>query len=133
MSDFNDIEDEEYSFTPDEYSWIIEDKQNVEECIEEIYAEFSNMVMSDRVIAADIIEDLKTIVYEYEKYIIIYHRLEEVESIKHQYTIIEGDTLIRIAQNLTGDPTKWKNIYQYNNLHDIKLIPGDVLNIPEGL
>jgi nucleoid-associated protein YgaU len=50
------------------------------------------------------------------------------------HTVVEGDYLIKIASDLCGDPTKWKDIYDANQAvigRDPDLIfPGQNLVIP---
>lgn len=45
------------------------------------------------------------------------------------YTVIKGDSLWKIAQNQLGDSTKWKQIYDLNNLKSDVIYPGQVLKI----
>jgi nucleoid-associated protein YgaU len=50
------------------------------------------------------------------------------------YTVLKGDYLIKIANDLCGDSSKWKDIYNSNRAiigSDPDLIfPGQVLTIP---
>ena len=52
-----------------------------------------------------------------------------------EYLVVKGDWLSKIAENVTGDPTKWTKIYEANKdmmLQDANLIyPHQVLVIPQ--
>ncbi len=47
------------------------------------------------------------------------------------YTVRAGDSLLRIAHALLGDPNRWREILDFNHMKDPKVIvPGMVLKIP---
>ena len=56
------------------------------------------------------------------------------KSAARTYTVIDGDTLSKIAKSMYGDANKWRKIYEANTdiIKDPDMIrPGQVLKIPE--
>lgn len=118
-------------YSQDVYNLVTKTKQENEEYINELQATLNNSVFDDKIQILEEIDALKVINIEYEKYIIIYNSKLEKSPGKTKYTIMEGDTLPRIAHKITGDWRNWQEIYTYNDLNDLKLMPGDILEIPE--
>lgn len=106
-------------------------KKYNEDLIAELYGSYPTMTFNDKMIAMELISNLKAINYEYDKYIIIYQNEIKNDKRRSFYTVIEGDTLQRISLKFSGDPNNWIKIYEYNHLIDIILSPGDSLEIPE--
>ena len=58
------------------------------------------------------------------------------KSIPKQYTVVNGDSLWKIAQKFLGSGSRWREIYTYNNNKSIMggnpnlIYPGQVLSIP---
>lgn len=47
------------------------------------------------------------------------------------YTVRQGDSLLRISHALLGDPGRWREILEFNNLSDpSRVVAGTVLKIP---
>jgi LysM repeat protein len=115
------------------YNEIVANKSFNEALIDEIYGSYDSMTFDDKLIAIEIIADLKLLNDEYNKYIIVYQQNVKTNKSKSQYIVIEGDTLQKIAYKYTGSIDNWQKIYLYNGLKDIKLTAGDIINIPEDL
>jgi pilus assembly protein CpaB len=80
----------------------------------------------------DIQEDLNKVTEdklgEYEELV------ENEESITEDlavYTVVYGDTLIKISQKYYNDPTKYVEIKRVNKLRTNKILPGQQLRIPK--
>jgi nucleoid-associated protein YgaU len=112
------------------YNQVTETLTENQAYIEELYVAFSSMSFEEQLIATDVIDNLKTLNYEYEKYIIVYEAKVEEKNQNTDYVIIYNDTLPRIAQKTLGDFGRWQEIFDLNNLKDIYLVEGDVLRIP---
>lgn len=121
------------NYSQELYTRIIEHKKELEEYISELYSGYDSFSFKDKIIAVEIIDDLKEIIFEYDKYIAAFQNISVASGSQREYVIIEGDTLPSIAAKTTGVFTNWLKIYKYNGLGDIKLIPGDILKIPEDL
>jgi len=118
-------------YTTENYNNLVSLKDYLQSTINEFYVNYDNFVFDDKLIIAEIIDEYKTIIFELEKFIIIYNQIQTDIKIKNQYTVIYGDTLPRVALKSTGNVNNWKAIYKFNNLKDIFLTPGDTLDIPE--
>lgn len=121
------------NYSQEVYSKIIEHKKELEEYINELYSGYDSFPFKDKIIVVEIIDDLKEIIFEYDKYIAVYQNISNLSRSQKEYVVIEGDTLPGIAAKTTGVFTNWLKIYKYNGLSDIKLTPGDILKIPEDL
>jgi nucleoid-associated protein YgaU len=113
------------------YNAVSAQKTLNEQIISDLYNEYPSMQFSDKLVASELINELKKLNDEYTKYMLIYSMRVQSQKTKNDYIIIEGDTLPRIAAKTLGDQSKWQEIYNYNNLQDLLLVPGDVLKIPE--
>lgn len=118
-------------YTQEQYNDAISNKQYNEDLIAELYASYPTMTFDDKLIAMEIINNVKMMNDEYDKYIIIYQSKIKNDKRRTVYTVIEGDTLQRIAVKFSGNPNNWTKIYDYNHLNDIMLSPGDAIQIPE--
>lgn len=100
--------------------------------IKEIYASYAMFTQDEKKKALELINSLKMLNHEYEKYCIVYNQLyaNDVKT-QNEYVVIQGDTLPRVANKVFGDFSRWQEIYRHNNLSDIHLTPGDILRIPE--
>jgi nucleoid-associated protein YgaU len=47
-----------------------------------------------------------------------------------RHTVAFGETLWSISLQYLGDPARWREILEYNNLRDQTIIPGQILLIP---
>lgn len=121
----------EVQYTPETYNQVIINKSESLAVIDDLYAAYPTMTFDDKIIAMEIISNLKTINDEYDKYIIVYQMKAKDKNKKTSYTAIEGDTLPRIADKFTGDTGNWIKLYEYNNLNDTLLSAGDIILIPD--
>lgn len=121
----------EINFTPEVYNDAISHKKYNEDLIAELYASYATMTFDDKLIAMELISNLKILNDEYDKYILVYQSKIKNDKRKTFYTVIEGDTLQRIAVKYSGDANNWTKIYEYNHLTDTILSPGDSIEIPE--
>jgi nucleoid-associated protein YgaU len=101
--------------------------------INELYASFPHFTFEEKKDASEIIEALREINLEYEKYIAVYNYKNQKEKVKNQYIVIDGDTLPKIAHKTTNDWRNWEAIYLHNSLEDLILSPGLVLEVPDNL
>jgi hypothetical protein len=67
-------------------------------------------------------------VNHYELNAILYEN--KTDSGARQYIVKQGDTLARIARNLLGDSSRWREIMDYNNLTSERLVINQLLLIP---
>lgn len=121
------------TITAEVFNKLLAQKKNNEEKIVELYANYENFVFSDRLLAADVIQSLKAINFEFDRAISEYRRNITNIIVQNTYTVIQGDTLPKVAFKITGDTNKWRDIYKANDLNDLVLSPGDVLLIPGNL
>lgn len=120
-----------FDYTAESYNHVVERKKEIEDYLNELYYSFDTLSFKDRMLSSQIIENLKTIVGEFDKYIISYQHQAKAALTKQEYVVIQGDTLPSIAQAILGDASKWMRIYTHNQLKDLVLSPGDILEIPE--
>ena len=118
-------------YSQEVYNAVVAQQQENDLYLKELYNSLPTLIMTAKIETLKVIDALKVINDEYEKYIIIYDNLIGEDNPITTYVIIEGDTLQRIAYLTLGDPSKWDLLYRFNNLGDVKLEPGDTLNIPD--
>lgn len=69
-------------------------------------------------------------ILDLENYISAYNKYFKQRIEQSVYRVIQGDTLVSIAVKFYGDPTKWEDIYLYNQLVDLDLTNVSTLIIP---
>lgn len=119
------------NYTSELYTKAVQYKQELEDYINELYVSYNNFTFEDKLVVISVIDDLKEVVLEYEKYIIAYQNSNNKTKTKNDYVVVQGDTLLGISYKTTGSIENWKKIYEFNNLTDIMLSPGTILEIPE--
>ena len=117
-------------YTKSKYNEIISAKIANENSISDLYANFDNFSQDDKFIALEIIDNLNIINEEFNKYIAVYNTIEQSDEQDLEYVVSLGDTILSIAQKMTGDYNNWKEIMRFNNLSDIDLEIGSILLIP---
>ena len=117
-------------YTKTKYNEIVSAKIANEDAISDIYANFDNFSQDDKFIALEIIDNLNIINEEFNKYIAVYNTIEQSDEQDLEYVVSLGDTILSIAQKMTGDYNNWKEIMRFNNLSDIDLEIGSILLIP---
>ena len=120
-------------YTQDIYNDIVVAKKYNEELIEELYGAYATMTFNEKLIAMDVVDYLKSLNDEYDKYIIAYQRKIKEDRSQDEYIVVEGDTLPRISQMFTGSPDNWVKLFEYNELSDMVLTPGDTIKVPRTL
>lgn len=117
-------------YTQSRYNQIVAAKIENENAINDLYANFDNFTQDDKFIALEIIDNLNIINEEFTKYIAVYNTIEQQLEQDLEYVVSMGDTILSIAQKMTGDYNNWKEIMRFNNLSDIDLEVGTILLIP---
>lgn len=122
---------EDIVYSQEVYTTVVNQLKENENYINELYAAYNILNTDEKLQVLEIIDALKILNFEYEKYIIVYERSAKVGKTKTEYQVVEGDTLPRVALKTLNNQNRWQDIFNYNNLQDIVLSPGDVLKIPE--
>jgi len=117
-------------YTKTKYNEIVSAKISNESAISDLYANFDSFSQDDKFIALEIIDNLNIINEEFNKYIAVYNTIEQSDEQDLEYVVSLGDTILSIAQKMTGDYNNWKEIMRFNNLSDIDLEIGSILLIP---
>jgi hypothetical protein len=117
-------------YTQTRYNQIVAAKIENENAISDLYANFDNFTQDDKFIALEIIDNLNIINEEFTKYIAVYNTIEQQLEQDLEYVVSMGDTILSIAQKMTGDYNNWKEIMRFNNISDIDLEVGTILLIP---
>jgi hypothetical protein len=117
-------------YTQTRYNQIVAAKIANENAISDLYANFDNFTQDDKFIALEIIDNLNIINEEFTKYIAVYNTIEQQLEQDLEYVVSMGDTILSIAQKMTGDYNNWKEIMRFNNISDIDLEVGTILLIP---
>lgn len=118
-------------YTQEVYNIVVSAKEENNRDINSLSASLQNMTYREKVEALNIIDALRNINIEYDKYISVYNTRLNNSKTRRVYTVVEGDSLPLIAYRTLGDWTKWQDIYRHNNLDDILLESGRSLEIPE--
>jgi hypothetical protein len=117
-------------YTKTKYNEIVSAKIANENAISDLYANFDNFSQYDKFLALEIIDNLNIINEEFNKYIAVYNTIEQSDEQDLEYVVSLGDTILSVAQKMTGDYNNWKEIMRFNNLSDIDLEIGSILLIP---
>lgn len=121
------------NYNQETYNLIVETKKFNEEYIDELNATMNSKTFDDKLDAIKLLNALSEINIEYEKYIVVYNAKNKKPAPKTQYTVNQGDTLPRVAYLTTGSWQNWERIYVHNELNDLKLTAGQILEIPDGI
>jgi hypothetical protein len=117
-------------YTKTKYNEIVSAKIANENAISDLYANFDSFSQYDKFLALEIIDNLNIINEEFNKYIAVYNTIEQSDEQDLEYVVSLGDTILSVAQKMTGDYNNWKEIMRFNNLSDIDLEIGSILLIP---
>jgi hypothetical protein len=99
--------------------------------INEFRANFDKYTYDEQILFTDIVHDLEECIINCEMYKLYFAKKFKKDVQLDTYRVVEGDTLISIANKYYGDPTKWKDIYLANYLVDFDLSDVDTLVIPQ--
>lgn len=123
----------EVFYDKESYNSIVSSKFEIENAINDIYADFENFTQQEKYLALDIITNLQIIIEELNKYIAVYNSIAQNEQQSNEYIVSMGDTIYSIAQKETGDYNNWKEIMRFNKLSDTNLEVGSSILIPQNI
>lgn len=117
--------------TQETYEFIKLNHETFASEINEIYKLWNNYSYEEKSYFLERIKFMRQFMEEAQKYMAVYESsVQEVTQDYFSYVVTQQDTLPGIAARFyEGEFQKWKDIYDYNVLSDIKLYPGQVLKI----
>ena len=122
---------DELFLTEETYELINNLEKFAQSNIDEFRSNFDKFTYDEQILFTDVVHDLEECVINCQIYKLQFEKSFRKNKQLDVYQIIEGDTLVSIANKYYGDPTKWVNIYLINKLIDYTLEAGDSLIIPE--
>lgn len=123
----------EVIYDKETYNSVVSSKIEIQDAINDIYADFENFTQQEKYLALDIVTNLQVIIEELNKYIAVYNSISRIEQQSNEYIVSMGDTIYSIAQKETGDYNNWKQIMRFNKLTDTNLEIGSSILIPQDL
>lgn len=117
--------------TQETYEFIKLNHETFVSEINEIYKLWDNYSYEEKSYFLERIKFMRQFMEEAQKFMAVYESsVQEVAQDYFSYVVTQQDTLPGIAARFyEGEFQKWKDIYDYNVLSDIKLFPGQVLKI----
>lgn len=117
--------------TQENYEFVKSNYEDFTSQILEIYKLWENYSYEEKSYFLEQIKYMRQFMEEAQKFMAVYESsVQETSQDYFSYVATEQDTLPGIAAKFyEGEFQRWKDIYDYNVLSDIKLFPGQVLKI----
>lgn len=117
--------------TQENYEFVKSNYEDFTSQISEIYKLWDNYSYEEQTYFLGQIKYMRQFMEEAQKFMAAYESsVQEVTQDYFSYVATQQDTLPGIAARFyEGEFRKWKDVYDYNVLSDIKLSPGQVLKI----
>jgi hypothetical protein len=122
---------EEELYSESMYSAFYDLRQACQSKIDEIWSNFDQFDNEEQSLFAEMVAQLESAIFDFNRYFYAYDKYYQKKTLENTYRVIEGDTLVSIANKFYGNPTKWEDIYKANRLIDVDISTVATLLIPQ--
>ena len=124
-------QEEQFYYSDEMWQWMDLLQNTHTEIINDLRANFDSFTLTEQTAFQEIIKLSEGVIDNCAMYKHAYNKYHTKQVLNNVYVVKDGDTLVSIANEKYGNPTLWREIYEYNQLKDLDISSVKTLVIPK--